>query len=110
MGEGDDDCPHRQRRHGRVDCVVGLDVADFLDSGTEDTLGSPVDKRTQAADRHVLDIAVAIVECVDEAVDDPRAGGVVMGKEGGSTGLEHAMEVIEGHVPNVRVRVVEFGQ
>ena len=110
MREGDDDCPHRQSRHGRIDCVVGLDVADFLDGRTEDALGSPVDKRAQAVDRHVLDIAVAIVECVDEAVDDPRAGSVVVRKEGGSTGLEHAMEVIEGHVPDIGVRVVEFGQ
>ena len=103
------DSSHCQSGYGCVDSVVGVDIADFFDRRAEDGVGSFVDERAKAVDRHVLDIAVTIVECVDEAVDDSRASGVIVNEEGGSTRLEHSVEVIEGHVANIGVRIAESG-
>jgi hypothetical protein len=103
------DGPHRKSRDGIVDGVVGLDVADFLDCRAKNALGSFVDEGSEAVDCHVLHIAIAVVERVNEAVDDSRACGVVVNEEGGRARLEHSVKVIEGHVSNIGVWVVEFG-
>lgn len=62
------------------------------------------------SDGLVLNLAILVIQGLDEAINDLCAAVVVTGEEGLSTRVQETVEVIQRHVTKVCIRVVQLGE